>query len=199
MGFKPLPRKFYERHTLEVAPDLLGMRLVRRLSGVELVGTIVEVEAYRGTNDPASHAYRGPTPRSRIMWGPPGIAYVYFTYGNHHCLNAVTEPEGSPAAVLIRAVRPLKGVEVMARNRGVQEPHLLASGPGRLTQAFAITLEQNGCDLTQEGELFIAEGEPVERSLIATSPRVGVKAAKDWPWRFYIRGDRYVSRGPKTR
>ena len=145
---EPVPRRFYNRDTLIVAPELLGKLLVRRESSGLLVGKIVETEAYRGVDDPASHSYRGKTPRNAVMFGAPGIAYVYFTYGNHYCLNAVTEDEGTPAAVLIRAVEPLEGVDLMMRNRGVEKLTEVGSGPGKLTKALQITREQNGCDLT---------------------------------------------------
>ncbi len=180
--FDPLPRSFFARPTLEVAPDLLGAFLVRMLpDGVRLVGRLVEVEAYLGPQDPASHAYRR-TARSAIMWGPPGIAYVYVTYGNHHCLNVVTEPEGTPGAVLLRAAEPLEGLEVMRRLRGVEEVKLLCSGPGRLTQAFAIDLSFNGADLTRSGSLYLAWGTPPRR--IRTTPRIGIRRARERPWRF---------------
>ncbi len=178
----PLPPRFFARPTLEVAPDLLGALLVRTLpDGVRLVGRLVEVEAYLGPQDPASHAYRR-TARSAIMWGPPGIAYVYVTYGNHHCLNVVTEPEGTPGAVLLRAAEPLEGLDVMRRLRGVEEVRLLSSGPGRLTQAFAIDLSFNGADLTRPGPLYLAPGTPPRR--IRTTPRIGIRRAQERPWRF---------------
>jgi len=174
-----------------VARGLLGHLLIHETAAGVLVGRIVEVEAYRGPRDPASHAYTR-TARSEIMWGRPGIAYVYFSYGNHYCLNVVTEPEGTAGAVLLRAVEPVEGVEIMRRNRGVREDRLLASGPGRLTQAFGIGGGDNGADLTRP-PLYLARGRarPVP---VAAGPRIGIRAAADRPWRFYIPGNPCVSR-----
>ncbi|MDR5694782.1 MAG: DNA-3-methyladenine glycosylase [Armatimonadota bacterium] len=187
----PLPREFFSRDPVSVARELLGHFLVHETAQVRCVGRIVEVEAYGGEDDPASHA-RVRTPRSEIMWGAPGIAYVYFIYGNHHCLNVVTEPEGIPGAVLIRALEPLEGIEWMQRRRGVEKLTLLASGPGRLTQAMGINLSHNGWDLTRP-PLYIADGSPTPFEVEAT-PRIGVIAAKERLWRFYIRGSPFVSR-----
>ncbi|MDR5708226.1 MAG: DNA-3-methyladenine glycosylase [Armatimonadota bacterium] len=188
----PLPRSFFARPTLAVARELVGALLVRVLpDGVRLVGRLVEVEAYLGPQDPASHAYRR-TARSAIMWGPPGIAYVYFTYGNHHCLNVVTEPEGTPGAVLLRAAEPLEGLRVMQRLRGVEEVRLLCSGPGRLTQAFAIDLSFNGIDLTRPGPLYLTPGSPPPR--IRATPRIGIRRARDRLWRFVDPESPFLSR-----
>jgi len=190
---RPLPRRFYARPVLTVARDLLSHLLVHETPEGVVVGRIVETEAYRGADDPASHAYRL-TPRSRIMAGPPGIAYVYFTYGNHYCLNVVTGPEGRSAAVLLRAVEPVAGIDLMAARRGTAHPRLLASGPGRLTAALGVTRRHNGWDLTRP-PLFIADGRPGQRR-IATSPRVGIRRAVERPWRFYLKDSAYVSRRP---
>jgi len=190
---RPLPRRFFARPVLTVARDLLGHLLVHETPEGVVVGRIVETEAYRGADDPASHAYRL-TPRSRIMAGPPGIAYVYFTYGNHYCLNVVTEPEGRAAAVLLRGVEPVEGIHLMAARRGTAQPRLLASGPGRLAQAMGVTRRQNGWDLTRP-PLFIAAGSPGARR-IATSPRIGIRRAVDRPWRFHLKDSAYVSRRP---
>jgi len=188
----PLPRTFFARPTLEVAPELVGALLVRLLpEGMRLVGRLVEVEAYLGPEDPASHAYRR-TARSAIMWGPPGIAYVYFTYGNHHCINVVTEPEGKPGAVLLRAAEPLEGLEVMRRLRGVEDVRRLTSGPGRLTQAFGIELSHHGVDLTQPGPLSLVAGIPPRR--ILATPRIGIRRARDRPWRFVDPESPFLSR-----
>src|SRR5256712_11060171 len=186
----PLPRVFFARNTLAVAKDLLGRFLVHETPRGRLIGRIVEVEAYRGPKDPASHAYRR-TPRSQIMWGRPGMAYVYFTYGNHYCLNVVTEPEGIAGAVLLRAIEPLEGIEAMRRARGIHDDRLLTSGPGRLTQAMAIGRNHNGLDLTRP-PLYLARGPT--NSAVAASPRIGIRAAADRMWRFYIPGNLYVSR-----
>jgi len=191
---KVLPRAFYARNTLIVAKELLGKHLVRRVKEGEMVGKIVEVEAYRGPDDPASHAYGGKSPRNKLMFGKAGIAYIYFIYGNHHCLNVTTEREGTPGAVLFRALEPIKGMEVMQKNRGTKSLSNLTNGPGKLTQALSITKKQNGLDLTNEGELFIHDPEEKEFLEIASTKRVGVKAGLDKPWRFYIKENRFVSR-----
>ncbi len=156
-----------------------------------LVGRIVEVEAYRGPRDPASHAYRK-TPRSRIMWGKPGTAYVYFTYGNHFCINVVTEREGVAGAVLFRAIEPVAGIDLMRLNRRVDDDQRLASGPGRLTRAMGIGGEHNGVDLTG-APLYLARGEG-GMGPIARSARIGIRSATDRPWRYYVAGNRFVSR-----
>ncbi|MBI2973456.1 MAG: DNA-3-methyladenine glycosylase [Armatimonadetes bacterium] len=188
---RPLPRAFYVRNTVEVARGLIGQYLVHETPDGRLVGRIVEVEAYRGPRDPASHAYRV-TARSKIMWGMPGTAYVYFTYGNHYCMNVVTEREGIAGAVLLRALEPIDGVEVMAKYRGTSDIRLLASGPGRLTRAMGIGPQHNGADLAA-GSLFITQGRrPPFR--IKASPRVGIRLATDRLWRFYIEGNPCVSR-----
>jgi DNA-3-methyladenine glycosylase len=195
----PLPRRFFARPVVTVARELLGHLLVHDSLEGRTVGRIVETEAYRGRDDPASHAYRL-TPRSRIMAGPPGVAYVYFTYGNHYCVNVVAEREGTAGAVLLRAVEPLEGIELMARRRalehaeGVVDVRLLASGPGRLTQAMAIGRAHNGRDLTAP-PLFIAHGRP-GLFVIKAGPRVGIREGTDRPWRFVIQGNPYLSRSP---
>lgn len=208
-----LPRSFYTRPTLAVARDLLGRVLARRTpDGALLRGRIVEAEAYVGEEDKACHARAGRTPRTDVMYGPPGFAYVYLTYGMHHMLNVVTEAEGRPAAVLLRAVEPLEGLDWMARARrngsvgdgasGGREPvpreHQLASGPGKLCQAFGLDLGHNRTDLLGM-ELWIEEGSPVPRARIATSARIGCEtAAKPWdliPWRFYVMDSRFVTPG----
>lgn len=175
-----LPRSFYARPTVEVARDLLGQLIVRERDGRTLTGRIVETEGYLGPGDLASHAGRGPTPRSRIMFGPPGVAYVYLIYGMHHCLNVVTESEGVGGAVLIRAVEPLF--------QGAPR----TDGPARLCRALGITLGLNGWDLCLRSQLFFEEGEPVPDGQVATSARIGVLG--DEPWRFYELGSAFVSR-----
>jgi DNA-3-methyladenine glycosylase len=205
----PLPRSFYARATLTVARDLLGRVLARRTSGgLVLRGRIVEAEAYVGEGDKACHARAGRTPRTDVMYGPPGFAYVYLTYGMHHMLNVVTEAEGRPAAVLLRAVEPLEGLEWMARARrngggagargGEPRPHELASGPGKLCQSFGLDLRDNRADLLGS-ELWIEEGARVAHARIATSARIGCEtAAAPWdlmPWRFYLADSRFVTPG----
>jgi DNA-3-methyladenine glycosylase len=183
---RPLPRAFYERDTVVVARALLGQRLVRVLDGLYLSGLICETEAYGGADDPASHAYRR-TPRSVIMFGPPGIAYIYFIYGMYHCLNAVTACDGHPGAVLIRGIFPDEGIGTLREHRsGAADKHL-TDGPGKLCQALGITLVLNGVDLTDNSELFITAGEAVAMREIIATPRVGVRGdeeARTRPWRF---------------
>jgi DNA-3-methyladenine glycosylase len=193
-----LPRSFYRRPSLEVAPDLLGRTLVRMLpDGTRLSGRIVEAEAYR-QDDPASHSYRGRTTRTEVMFGPPGRLYVYFTYGMHFCMNVVTAREGEGSAVLLRAVEPLEGLDRMAEHRGVSQPRLLCSGPGRLCQAFAVGREQNGADLVAGPELRVEAGTPPAREEVLAGPRVGLSVALEQPWRFVVATSRYLSRGPRV-
>lgn len=182
-----LSRDFFDRDSLGVARELLGKRLVRIYRGRRLSGIITEVEAYRGLEDAASHAHRGPTPRAGIMFGPPGHAYVYFIYGMYHCLNVVSEREGYPAAVLIRGLQPTEGMATMRRLRGGAQNGQLADGPGKLCQALAIDRRLNGLDLLTSQLLFIEGGISPER--IASGPRVGVRGdalARKQPWRLWI-------------
>ena len=190
----PLRREFYDRLAAEVAPALLGCRLVRRLDGQRMAGIITEVEAYQGEEDLGCHARAGRTPRTAIMYGPPGHAYIYFTYGMHWMLNAVTCAAGCPAAVLIRAIQPLEGLDLMVQNRPnlAHLPHWL-DGPAKLTQALALDGLLNGIDLCDpEGDLFIEPGEPVPAEKIITGPRVGLFTVpepwKSITWRFRIKG-----------
>jgi DNA-3-methyladenine glycosylase len=199
-GAVPLPRPFYARPVLTVARALLGCRLIREVRGRRVSGRIVEVEAYRGLDDPASHAFRGATPRNQVMFGEAGRAYVYFTYGMHHCLNVVTGRLGEASAVLIRALEPVEGIEGMRRRRRVEGENgleRLARGPGCVAQAMGLTLRHNGLDLTR-GPLWIAG--PPDRSghRIARGPRIGIRRAVDRPWRFFLAGHACVS-GPRTR
>ncbi len=190
----PLNRPFYERDTVRVARELLGKMLVRRIGHTVLQGVIVETEAYRGEGDPASHAYRGPTKRNAVMFGPPGHAYVYFTYGMHYCLNVTTEPLGNPGAVLIRAAEPTSGIEQMKKRRRTDQMRILANGPAKLTQAFVVDRNLNGHDLTLGKKLFISEGANVERLEIASTCRVGIRVGLEKPWRFFFRGNSFVSK-----
>jgi DNA-3-methyladenine glycosylase len=183
-----LARRFYARDPETVAQDLLGRILVRRTGERLVAGRIVEAEAY-GPRDPASHAFRGPTPRNATMFGPPGHAYVYVSHGIHHCLNATT---GSGSAVLIRALEPLEGIGHMSRRRGVDDLRLLCAGPGRLCQALGITLAEDGADLTDGDGLWIAAGDPATEA--AATPRIGLTLAADVPWRFVVPGSPYLSR-----
>ena len=203
----PVPRRFYDRDPKLVAPQLLGKVLVRRQGRKLLAGRIVEAEAYLGQDDPASHAFRGPTDRNRVMFGPPGFAYVYFTYGMHYCANVTCLGDGIAGAVLIRALEPLAGIEEMAMNRdlnlSLETEHVrvlraLTSGPARLCEALDITrTRDDGKDLTSpKSDLWIAsDRRPIDA--IASGPRVGITQAADWPLRFYITGNPFVS-GPKA-
>ena len=188
MRLEPLPRRFYERDPAQVARDLIGRLLVREVDGERLVGKVVEAEAY-ARDDPASHAFRGETGRNRSMFGPPGHAYVYRSHGIHRCLNAVTLP-GS--AVLLRALEPVEGLDAMTRHRGLGDPRLLCAGPGRLCQALAIDLEDDGIDLCTRGGLWLAGPEAAGDVLVTR--RVGISVAVDVPWRFVAAGSRYTSR-----
>jgi len=185
-----LPRSFYDRPTLQVARELIGARLVRIQDGVKLVGIISETEAYISQKDLACHAKAGLTARTAVMFGEPGHAYVYFTYGNHWMLNAVTEREGFPAAVLIRAIQPIEGAEIMSARRSGRDTF----GPGKLTQAMGITKSENGVDLTETTSgLWIEAGVKVPNSLVTKGPRVGLNNTPEpWlskPWRFLVKVD----------
>ncbi|HYW01182.1 MAG TPA: DNA-3-methyladenine glycosylase [Candidatus Acidoferrum sp.] len=188
-----LCRALYERDTIIVAKELLGKFVVRVVGRNRLVGRIVEVEAYRGFDDPASHAFHGITPRTAPMFGEPGHAYVYFTYGNHYCFNVTTERTGVAGAVLIRALEPVEGVNVMKRFR----PHVstldITNGPGKLTKALCIDKSLNKIDLTKRGRLFL-RGNNSERVEVACSVRIGITAGTDRLWRFFVNGNPYVSR-----
>lgn len=182
----PLLQGFYARPTLVVARDLLGRRLVRCIEGQRLSGRITEVEAYIGEDDMASHAARGKTDRNRPMYGAPGLAYVYFIYGMYFCLNAVTETEGFPAAILIRGIEPDEGVDLMVVRRVGQRKRNLANGPGKLCQALDIDRALNGHDLTASRELWIEAGEPVADDAVFATPRINVRGderALSAPWR----------------
>lgn len=195
-------REFFARDTLTVARELLGARLVRMLNGQRLSGVIVECEAYIGQDDTACHASRGRTRRNEVMFGQPGRAYVYFTYGMHWMLNVVTEEAGFPAAVLLRAVQPVEGIRTMRtlrRSKGkCRHDRELASGPARLTQAMAIDKALNGADLVVGNELWLEPGSSLPDDTVQRGPRIGIKyaAEKDRlaPWRFWVRDNPYVSR-----
>jgi DNA-3-methyladenine glycosylase len=184
---KALPRRFYTRNTLTVAEKLLGKHLVRYTLGREMVGRIVEVEAYGGSDDPGSHACRGMTPRNQLMFRKGGFAYVYFVYGKHYCFNVVTEKQNVPGAVLIRALEPVRGIETMKKNRRTRNVLNLTNGPGKLAEAMNITGKQNGLDLTKSKELFICKPEEKERFEVVSTKRIGIKVGVDKPWRLYIK------------
>jgi DNA-3-methyladenine glycosylase len=190
-----LPTKFYNRPTLTVAHELLGARLVRILDGVKLVGIITETEAYFGFDDLASHAKAGRTIRTAPMFGPAGRAYVYFTYGNHWMLNAVTEKEGFPAAVLIRAIQPIEGNDVIIERRQRRD----TLGPGKLTQALGITGSENNINLAEaNSSLWIEAGQVIPEKSVTIGPRVGLnKTPEPWlskPWRFLVKEHVVASR-----
>ncbi len=188
-----LPRKFYEMNTLKVAKGLLGKKLVRIYNGKKLSGMIVETEAYIGPKDKASHSYGGKiTERNKVMFGPPGHAYVYQIYGMYFCLNVVTRPENYPEAVLIRAVHPLEGIEYMEKFR---HGRALTNGPGKLCQAMKIDKSVNGVDLLGD-EIWIEKYKDFGRKEIISAKRIGIDYAeeyKDKKWRFYV-NDNYVSK-----
>jgi DNA-3-methyladenine glycosylase len=195
LPLRPLARAFFTRPVVEVARDLLGCILVHESAEGPTSGMIVEAEAY-ASDDPASHAYRGRTDRNAPMFEDPGYAYVYFTYGMHFCLNAVTEPEGKASAVLIRAVQPLEGIDLMRARRGAIRDRDLARGPGRLTQAFGIAREQNRSDLTKP-PLMICAGERLPYNGARATPRIGLGTLQDGRlWRFAIKDSPWASRAP---
>ncbi|MDI6799379.1 MAG: DNA-3-methyladenine glycosylase [Actinomycetota bacterium] len=189
---KRLEKDFYERPTAMVARDLLGKVLVRVDTYGRTSGMIVETEAYLGPGDPASHAHRGSTPRSSIMFGPSGFAYVYFSYGMHNLFNVVTEKDGVAGAVLVRALEPLEGVDIMLKRRGHVKKTDIASGPARLTQAMGIGLELNGFSLTGE-DLFIVE-EGLKVGEMVSTTRIGISDGKESLLRFYIKASSHVSK-----
>ena len=190
-GARPLPRAFYARGSTVVARALLGRTLVRETRRGPLAGVIVEVEAYGGGRDPASHAWRGETPRNRVMFGPPGFAYVYRSYGIHWCANFVCEAEGSASAVLIRAIEPTHGLAVMRRRRGADDVRALCSGPGKLCEALAITGNHSGLPLDRQPFALHAR---LEKPEIAIGIRIGITKAAELPWRYGLKGSRFLSK-----
>jgi DNA-3-methyladenine glycosylase len=197
--FKPLRRDFFNPSAERVAPALLGKWLVRNTPAGPCGGPIVETEGYI-QGDPACHAFCGPTARNRVMWGRPGVAYVYYIYGNHYCVNAVCCPEGTAEAVLIRAAEAALGVDWMLQNRPVTHPQALTSGPGKLCSALRITRELDGADLCDAtSPLYIAENPEPRKFLRSAGPvvrtrRIGITKAADLPLRFYLRDSPYISR-----
>ena len=195
-----LSPEFYARSPLAVARELIGKILVHRSEAGLSAGRIVECEAYLGRGDPASHASRGRTPRNGVMFGPPGVGYVYFNYGMHHLFNVVADEPGKAGAVLIRAVEPLAGLELMTRRRGREDPLCLCSGPGKLAQAFDITDRHNGFPVTS-GPLTVRWAEEVPNEEIKISSRIGISDATERLWRFFMAANPHVSQrsGPITR
>ena len=201
-NLKKLPRSFYLRPTLKVARDLVGKYFVRRHRSTLLIGKIVEVEAYLGELDPASHAYRGKTKRNEVMFWKGGHLYVYFTYGMHFCANVVTEEEGKGRAVLIRAIEPVECVETMRRLRGLEsdgakrrngEWERVTNGPAKFCKAFSIERKQNGADLLSD-EIFIARDSKPPRHTVSASTRIGVTGGAEKRWRFFLKGSIWLSR-----
>ncbi|MBU0579975.1 MAG: DNA-3-methyladenine glycosylase [Candidatus Margulisbacteria bacterium] len=187
---KKLSYKFFERNTIFVAKELLGKYLVLKTPQGKLAGKIVETEAYH-ENDPASHSYRGMTPRNKPMFGPPGFAYVYFTYGMHYCFNVVTEPNGKAGAVLIRAVEPIEGIALMKKNRRKKDLKILTNGPAKLAQAFGIDKKFNGVDLVKSNLNIYSDGKSNHQ--IKKSKRIGISVAEHALLRFYIKENKFVS------
>ena len=180
-------RSFYARNTIEVAKDLLGKTLVRDIDGIIVSGIIVETEAYRYKDDPASHSYRGMTKRNEAMFGQVGRAYVYFTYGMHFCVNAVARsPDYSAGAVLIRSIAPRQGVDFMVKQRKTKDISNLTNGPAKLTQALQITKKEYGEDLTKKSSLYVLNGIKVKSSEIVSGPRIGIKKATNKLWNFKL-------------
>lgn len=189
-----LPRGFFDRPVLQVAPDLLGRLVVHRTAEGEVTARLTEVEAYDGPNDPGSHAFRGQSKRNGTMFGPPGHVYVYFTYGMHHCMNLVCGPPGTPTGILLRAAQITDGVELARKRRlAVKSDRDLARGPARLVEALGVAGTDDGADVCGDGPLSVRVGTPARKELIRTGPRVGLRAAPDFPWRFWIDGDPTVS------
>ncbi|MCV0401665.1 MAG: DNA-3-methyladenine glycosylase [Nitrosopumilus sp.] len=181
-----LPREFYSKDTVTVAKKLLGKKIIRKIGSTEISGIITETEAYRHNDDPASHAFGRVTDRNKIMFGEVGSAYVYFTYGMYFCFNVVARtPKIAAGAVLIRAIEPEKGIEIMQKNRGNVNLKNLTNGPAKLTQALKITKEHYGLDLTKKSKLYITEG--IKTKHIIASPRVGISKAVDKLWNFKIK------------
>ncbi len=181
-----LRRDFFARSVHKVAPDLIGATLL--LNGVG--GRIVEVEAYHHT-DPAAHSFNGQTPRNAVMFGPPGVAYVYRSYGIHWCVNVVCEPEGSASAVLFRALEPTEGLPAMKRRRGLKDERLLCSGPGRLCEALGINIAHNGLRFDKPPLVLLPREETPE---VVTGVRIGITKAADLPWRYGLKGSKFVSK-----
>jgi DNA-3-methyladenine glycosylase len=189
-----LIRDFFDRPVLEVAPGLLGRVIVRDSAQGRVAVRLTEVEAYDGPNDPGSHAYRGRSARNATMFGPPGHVYVYFTYGMHHCMNLVCGPEGRPTGVLLRGAEVVEGIDLARRRRpSAKGDRELARGPARLVEALGVGRADDGADICGDGPLLISQGVPPPAAAVRRGPRVGLRQAAEYPWRFWIDGDPTVS------
>lgn len=194
-----LPLKFYQRNVHTVAKELLGKVFVRKINDRFISGRIVEVEAYDGNVDQAAHSYNGKTKRNEVMFDGGGVLYVYFTYGMHFCANVVTGKLNSRTALLIRAIEPIDGIEVMSVNRygkkniSQKEKINLTNGPGKICRAFGIQRKENGTSLIGD-EIFILDAKKISKSLTAVSTRIGIKKSVDLPWRYYIKNNQFVSK-----
>jgi len=192
---KKFERSFFEREVTLVGRELLGAYVHRRLGDTELIGRIVETEAYHHS-DPASHSYRGMTERNKIMFGEAGFAYVYFTYGMHYCANVVTGFIGGAEAILLRALEPINGIEEMLqRRKKARTEKDLLSGPGKLCEAFGITRDQNGTDLITSDDLFLTTGKLTKAEKVGVTTRVGITVGVEKEWRFFIKNNPFVSKG----
>ncbi len=196
--FHKLPETFYQKDVVKIAPKLLGKYFVKKEKQQFLIGKIVEVEAYADKIDEASHSFTGVTKRNKLMFDSGGKLYVYFIYGNHFCCNVVCDKEGVGSAVLIRALEPLKGIEMMVERRfqknevTAKEFLNLTNGPGKICKAFNISKDENGIDLCSDN-IFLVEGEKILKKNIAASPRIGIKKSKELLWRFYLKDNPFVS------
>jgi DNA-3-methyladenine glycosylase len=191
---KPLSQHFFNLPTLEAAKKLLGCVLTTCVGKQKVSGMIVEVEAYRGDIDPAAHCYGGRTQRNAVMFGPPGHIYVYFIYGLHYCVNVVTEKEGIGAAVLIRALEPRAGLEAMQQRRGCKNMKQLTNGPAKICEALAIDNKMLGADVRRSKIITLERHKTFKASEISASPRIGISKATELKWRFYVKGNVWVSK-----
>ena len=193
--YKPVGRKFYLRDTVTVSKDLLGKLIVRKTKYETLIAKITESEAYRGSDDPASHSHRKITNRNKVMFDTGGRVYVYFIYGNYNCFNIVTEKKGTGSAVLIRAAEPVEGIELMKSFRGkIKNIYELTNGPGKLCKALNIDKTFYGKDVTEEGEIFISYPQRKEKFEIVSTKRIGISKGADLPFRFFIKDNPFVTK-----
>jgi len=193
--YKPVGRKFYLRDTVTVSKDLLGKLIVRKTKYETLIAKISESEAYRGSDDPASHSHRKITNRNKVMFDTGGRVYVYFIYGNYNCFNIVTEKKGTGSAVLIRAAEPVEGIELMKSFRGkIKNIYELTNGPGKLCKALNIDKTFYGKDVTEEGEIFISYPQRKEKFEIVSTKRIGISKGADLPFRFFIKDNPFVTK-----